>query len=50
MSLTKQYIDSLYEMSGVNPIHGDYEDDDYQYQEWKDKTTYSDWEDYDIEE
>lgn len=50
MSLTKRYIDTLYETSGVNPLRDDYEDDDYQYQEWKDNQNYSDYEDYDIDE
>lgn len=50
MSLTKRYIDTLYETSGVNPLADDYEDDGYQYQQWKDSQNYSDWEDYDTYE
>ena len=50
MSLTKRYIDTLYETSGVNPLADDYEDDDYQYQQWKDNPNHSDWEDYDTDE
>lgn len=51
MSLTKRYIDSLYETSGVNPLVNDYEDADYEYQQYKDnQPTHSDWEDYDTDE